>query len=62
MATRRKSRINAHREAVDMRRDFARRLARELGVSDASAKAQLAIISRAARDCVAAQNAGQRTR
>jgi hypothetical protein len=58
----RQSRINAHREAVNLLHDFACRLAREFGVTDASAKAQLAIINRTASDCMAAQKAGQRTR
>lgn len=56
------SRINAQRAAVNLLHDFASRIAREFGVSDASAKVQLAIINRTARDCMAAQKAGERTR
>jgi hypothetical protein len=53
----RETRIDAQREAVNLLHDFARRLACEFGVSDALARAQLAIINRTARDCMAAQKA-----
>jgi hypothetical protein len=61
-ASKGQSRIEAQREAVNLLHDFARRLAREFGVVDASAKAQLAIINRTALDSMAAQKAEQRTR
>jgi hypothetical protein len=54
MKATRQTRIDAQREAVNLLHDFARRLAREFGVSDAPAKSQLAIINRTARDCMAA--------
>jgi hypothetical protein len=62
MKATRQSRIDAQREAVNLLRDFARRLACEFGVTDAPAKVQLAIINRTARGCMAARKAGERTR
>jgi hypothetical protein len=55
----RQSRIDTQRKAMNLLHDFARRLAREFGVSDARPRRQLAIINRLARDCMAAQKADQ---
>jgi hypothetical protein len=57
LGSQRQSRIDTQREAVNLLRDFARRLAREFGVTDVSVKKQLAIINRMACDCIAAQRA-----
>jgi hypothetical protein len=62
MKATRETRIDAQCEAVILLRDFGRRLARKFGVTDAAAKVQLAIINRIARNCMAAQKAGERTR
>jgi hypothetical protein len=57
MTDRQQDQIDAQGDAVNLLHDFASRLAREFGVTDGSVRAQLAIINRAARDCMAAQRA-----